>query len=234
VRFSEEVFGAIEATLGPTLDVSSRLVAHPCFPQIIPEWFLQLYQVMRATTSALEYAEEQVHVNGTGHGDVQFARQLAGYYSRKIVDENGHDELMLKDLEVVGVTAAEAQSAIPSPTITALVGSQYYLIEFIHPAVYLGYIALLEANSLTLEQIEMLRLKSNTPPGAWKTARLHAAADPQHREDLARILDDVPERHRLGVVSNALRSSGFQAASLQSLLAWADSLQGVKRESDRH
>lgn len=224
MRFSEEIFGALEAVRVPMLDASARLVAHPLFSTLVPQWFLQLYQVMRATIPTLEFADQRAHWRGVDEGYTDFLCELTSYFAEKLKDEDGHDEMMLDDLEALGVIREWSMAQLPPPSISALVGSQYYFIEYVHPAAYLGYIALLEGAPLSLEQIDMLQERSNTPKEAWRTARIHSRADPAHRESLARILDQVPESLRTAVATNAIRSSNFQTQALESLLSRADGL----------
>jgi hypothetical protein len=89
---------------------------------------------------------------------------------------------------------------LPSPTVAALVGAQYYWIHHVHPAAFLAYLAVLEGNPPEVEQLEEIRRRSGLPAAAFRTLIKHAHLDPRHRDDLDDTLDALaltPALHAL-------------------------------------
>ena len=116
---------------------------------------------------------------------------LAAYLEEHVDEELGHDETLLDDLELVGVDRASAVARMPSPTVAALVGSQYYWILHYHPVAFLGFVAVMEGYPPTTELIEELIERTGFPPEAFRTYVEHADLDPGHRDHLDRTLDSL-------------------------------------------
>jgi len=96
------------------------------------------------TDAALKRSRELPDTDG-------LAMPLAAYLEEHVDEEVGHDETLLDDLELVGVDRATAVARMPSPTIAALVGSQYYWILHHHPLTFLGFVAVMEGYPPTPE-----------------------------------------------------------------------------------
>src|SRR5207237_421598 len=69
---------------------------------------------------------------------------LAAYLREHVDEELGHDETLLGDLEAIGVPRLDVLAQVPSPSVAALVGGQYYWIHHHHPVSFLGYVAPME------------------------------------------------------------------------------------------
>ena len=145
---------------------------------------------------------------------------LAAYLEEHVDEELGHDETLLDDLELVGVDRASAVARMPSPTVAALVGSQYYWIFHYHPVAFLGFVALMEGHPPTPELIEVLIERTGFPPEAFRTYVEHADLDPGHRDHLDRTLDSLPltAEHESALGVSAIVSAGLAARALEELL----------------
>lgn len=200
--FAETFFGVMGEARRPTLELVSRLdmaaIARP--------WLVMLYQVIQATSPVLRHAIDRT---------VEKDGPLARFYRQKLSEEMGHDALLLSDIEAAGIK--DAQSHPANPFVAEMVGRQYYLIDFVHPAIYLGYIGLLEGFPATLEQLGELERLSALPSAALRCARLHAHADVKHREELSRMLDEAPARHRPGILANGIRCAQLHRLALEIL-----------------
>lgn len=203
--FAETFFGVVGEARRPTLELVSRLD----FRLLAKPWLVMLYQVIRATPVVLEHAQLSCNLAD------ELGRGLYDFYERKIREECGHEVMLLADTEAAGIQSAEA--ATPNPFIAEMVGRQYYLVDFVHPAAYLGFIGLLEGFHPTLDQVDELQTKSGLPIEAFRTARLHARADVKHREALAAMLDEVPPNLRGPILANALRCVALQNGALAHL-----------------
>lgn len=201
--FAETFFGVVGEARRPTLEFVARLD----FRLLAKPWLVMLYQVIRGTAPLLERAQAACDLTE------ESGRAVYDYFASKLRDEAGHEEMFLADLEgVVDVGAVP-----PNPFVAEMVGRQYYLVDFVHPATYLGFIGLLEGFAPTLEQVAELQTKSGLPAEAFRTARLHAHADVGHRQTLAVALDEVPQALHAPILANALRCVALQAGALAHL-----------------
>lgn len=142
------------------------------------EQFIQLfsfaYHTMRASVPLLEFAIQ--------HTD---SKELCAYFERHHAEEQGHDQMLLTDLNNLGV------GLVPLPHFAAqFAGAQYYLIAHEHPALLLGYMRALESESMSVADVDAL----STELGVELTAlRHHAIHDPQHLKDLDAIIGAMDE-----------------------------------------
>jgi hypothetical protein len=210
--FAAEFFRAMEVARRPVLEASVRAFVSMPARSFVPRWYLMLYQIIRATTPTLRHAALALNVPTGG-----FELDLEQFFHAKDREEAGHDRLLLADLVRVGVSERLAFLAPVNPWVAEMVGRQSYLIDFVHPVAYLGFIGLLEGFPPSLEQIDAIQAASGFPAEAFSCARLHAKADVGHREELARVLDVVPSNLRTAILSNGLRCAALQVAALEHL-----------------
>lgn len=218
--FGLDCFEMVDAGRAGMLQASRVLASHKLFPLAAPEWMVSQYHVVRATPKLLSHA---ILACQERPGQA-FASKLEDYLVAKLFDEKGHDVLLLQDLERLGKKRDEIEGPA-DPDITAMVGSQYFRVDFEHPASFLGYVALLEAFPLTLEQVDAFGERAGIPPESLSCMRLHAEADVGHREDLAAILDVVPQSLRPAIVANAQQCAEWQRQAIISLTRRLDRFQ---------
>ena len=145
---------------------------------------------------------------------------LAAYLEEHVDEEFGHDETLLLDLEAVGLPPRDVLGRVPSPSVAALVGAQYYWIHHHHPVAFLGFVALMEGYPPTPELIDELIERTGYPREAFRTYLEHAELDPGHRDRLDRTLDALPldASHELAMGMSAIGTAAFAAKSLEELL----------------
>jgi hypothetical protein len=200
----------------------------PADRDLLRQWFLLLWQSVRASVPLLELATEQLR----RWPQSPFTNLLAEYYADHAQEEEGHDEWLLDDLGALGVSEEEAFLALPNRHIAAMIGSQYYLIRHYHPALLLSYLAFSEGHPPTPQTLRNLQARSATPDQLWRTYLFHAEEDPHHLDDLCRVLDEVPlepEPLRQAIVVNGLRCVANYAAAVDSLCSPAARPQGAQR-----
>ncbi len=148
------------------------------------------------------------------------AAPLAAYLEEHVDEELGHDETLLDDLGLLGVDRASAVARMPSPTVAALVGSQYYWILHHHPVAFLGFVALMEGYPPTPELISTLIERTGFPPEAFRTYLEHGDLDPGHRDHLDETLDSLPltAEHESMLGVSAIASADLAARALADLL----------------
>ncbi len=131
-----------------------------------------------------------------------FNKKLLEYYKGHLDEETGHHAWILDDLDGIEMDlnwrAAE------------LAGVQYYLIKHVHPAALLGYMAVLEGDPYPLSLVDELELLHGNK--LCRTLRYHAEHDLDHREDVFKMIDELPEHLENIVRENAIttvRRIGF-------------------------
>ncbi len=212
--FAADFLRAMDEARRPVLEAALRALSTMSAREFIPRWYVMLFQIIRATEPMLEVARGWAFRD---HERIEFNDSLMDFFSRKMDDESGHEEILLDDLARVGVSKTQAKTAAVNPFVAEMVGRQHYLIAHVHPSAYLGYIGLLEGFPPTLEQIDALQAASGFPAEAFSCARLHAKVDIGHREELAKVLDEVPAELRPVILANGLRCAALQCAALEHL-----------------
>lgn len=142
-----------------------------------------MYRLIVASAPLLEFAS--LRANG----------ELRDYYERHYLEEVGHDEMLLLDLQALGVTDIPYDYAA-----SQLAGAQYYLIAHHHPALLLGYMSVLEGNSLPLAKVE----EAESTHGCKLTAvRHHLEHDPRHATDIQALRATFPSHVQAAIDWNS-------------------------------
>ena len=139
------------------------------------------------------------------------AFRVADYCARHIPEERHHDENVLDDLAVLGISRESVARRIPSPTMAALIGAQHYWILNVHPIALLGYLEVLEGEPPVADFLEEVIQRTGLPRAAFRTYFQHADVDRKHRDDLHEALDRMPlsQEH-----ASILAISAFQTVEL--------------------
>ena len=109
-------------------------------------------------------------------------------------EEKGHEEWVMNDLEVVGVTPQKTRAYAPSVHMLALNGYNYWAADRRHPLSVLGMLYALEViasvygGPMTAAIKESLLLEGDR---GITFINSHATLDAQHMADLRVILNDV-------------------------------------------
>jgi hypothetical protein len=214
---SRRLRNELELGLPGLISASQRLCGHADVSAVYPEYLVLTHTIIRASVPLMEAARDR---SRSLPGD-PVAAIVAGYTERHIDEERDHDAWLLEDLASMGVDPATVVARPPSPTVAALVGSQYYWIHHFHPVALLGYMLLLEGYPPSLQDVERLRAGTGYGPGAFRTLLLHADLDPHHGEELDAVLDSLPLSSELRIVLglSALTSVQLVTAALDDLLA---------------
>jgi hypothetical protein len=162
---------------------------HPRMQEMFPDFLYTTYCVGRSTVPLLESAFE---VANARRDSDPVAACVADYCARHIPEERHHDENVLDDLAVLGVSRESVARRIPSPTVAALIGSQHYWILNVHPIALLGYLEVLEGEPPVAEFLEQVIQRTGIPRAAFRTYFQHAVVDQKHRDDLREAMDRMP------------------------------------------
>lgn len=193
---SDRVRRRIELLLPALVHAGDRLIDHPGVRDLYPEYLFTSHCVIRASVPLMEAALERARA---AVEDDPVSGKLASYFEEHIDEERDHDEWLLDDLAVLGREREQILARPPSPTVAALVGSQYYWILHYHPVALLGYISLLEGYPPSTELVERLVEATGYPREAFRTMVAHAELDPGHRDELNELLDSLSLTHEQSI-----------------------------------
>lgn len=116
-------------------------------------------------------------------------REIQAYLAKHIAEEVGHEHWVLEDLEQLGFCTRAASSSPPLAETLNLIGSQLYVIDYLHPIGLLGYIYVMESEPPHLPTLKKLRELYGINERAMKFLITHGDADIQHRDELVHMLD---------------------------------------------
>jgi hypothetical protein len=172
---------------------------HPRLGELYPEFLFASYGVTAASAPAMLMAAQQCDQRR----DDPLCEPLRTYYLEHAQEERDHGEWLLSDLASLGIDRDRVLDRLPYPGAAALVGSQYYWIRHVHPAAYLGYIAVLESptDSGFLREVSE---RAGIPLSSMSCHLRHAELDPGHVAEFDAVLDAFPlteEQEELVVVS---------------------------------
>ena len=177
--FSEE----LESRLTPYRDEYRRIVngwlAGGTFGVTYPALLVETFHYVKHSCSLMSRACAQL-----GHDMLP----LQTYFAKHIAEEVGHEEWLLDDLEHLGYDRREVEASRPLPETINLIGSQLYVINYMHPAGLLGYVYLMEStppNELSLAFLEA----HGIGPRATTFLRRHGETDQRHGRELREMLD---------------------------------------------
>jgi hypothetical protein len=176
---------ALWLSIPPVQAAATALWTKPGLRERYPAYLAAMHGLIRASVPLMEAA-----VRGCGRLSPQdhSAQPLAGFLRAHIERERGHDDWLLEDLAVLGAD----EPGVASDEVAALVGAQYYWVEYVHPACLLGYIAVLEGCPPDVGFTARLPALTGLPAPAFRTLAWHAGHDRSHCGELDKVLDSLP------------------------------------------
>jgi len=178
----------IRLASGELSQVADTLWNHPAFASVYANYLFCNHAVVRASVPVMRAALAAA----CGLPEDAVAAGLAEYLSEHIPEEMHHDDWLLEDIGVFGISPAECWQRQPPTSVATLVGAQYYWAAHVHPVAVLGYIAVLEGNPPDVAFVHRVSAKSGVPLAAFSTLLRHAEIDPFHRGALDETLDRLP------------------------------------------
>src|SRR5437867_13049656 len=128
-RHSSTLRGKIRVASFADQGAGTAFLNHPRLGDIYGEYMIRLHWVIRASVPLMEAALARARQL---EGDDPVAAGLASYLAQHIREERLHDEWLLDDLEVIDLPRDKVLARIPSPSVAAVVGAQYYWIQHHH------------------------------------------------------------------------------------------------------
>jgi Iron-containing redox enzyme len=160
---------------------------HPRLGELYPEFLFASYGVTMASAPAMRMAADRCGQLS----DDPLSEPLRAYYLEHAGEEQDHGEWLLSDLASLGISRDQALQRLPYPSVAALVGSQYYWMNHVHPVAYLGYIAVLEAPT-EAEYLREVSERTGIPLSSMSCHLRHAELDPGHVAEFDAALDVFP------------------------------------------
>ena len=214
---SDRLRRKISVVIPALVSAGNRLIAHPRVRELYPEYLFTSHCVIRASVPLMEAGRAQAAARAEND---PVSAALAPYLEQHIPEEQDHDAWLLDDLEVLGRPRSEVLARPPSPTVSALVGAQYYWIFHYHPVALLGYIACLEGHPPSPEMIDQLTAATGYGPDAFRTMAAHAELDPGHREELYEVVDSLALTREQSTVMglSAIQTIEMYARAIEEIL----------------
>jgi hypothetical protein len=215
---AERLREKLDFVLPELVGATASFLVHPRISELYPEYLFGCYCLARASVPLME-ATRQKALNMAEEDDVCAA--LAPYLEEHIVEEKGHDEWFLEDLEVLAWDRGTVLGRLPSTSLATSVGAQYYWSLHYHPVAILGFLIALEGHPPTSALIDQLIKRTGHDRRAFRTLIEHADLDPHHGEELNRLLDDLPLTPNQSTVIglSALHTLHMEAVTLGEILA---------------
>jgi hypothetical protein len=207
----------IELALPALYGVIARVWSAPDLRLRYVDYLQTMHQMVRATVPLMA-------------AGIARCEQLAGdpvadgvlaYLRKHIHEENGHDDWVRQDLDLICADADELLAEMPGAEIAAAVGTQYYWLAHHHPLCLLGHIAVLEGYPGSPELPKVLARRTGHPDKAFRTMHIHAVLDQRHRDELFETIDALPltPGHHAMLGVSALHTIGSVAAVFDGLAA---------------
>jgi Iron-containing redox enzyme len=207
----------IDLVIPPYAESCRKLVTHPRLAELWPRFLITQHEIIRATVPLTEVAATRAEAMAA---DDPVASSLARYLEEHVEEELGHDDMLLDDLELLGVNRTTVLGRMPSPSVASLVGAQYYWIHHHHPIAFLGFVALMEGHPPTPRLIETLIAATGYPRAAFRTFAEHGELDPGHRDRLDQTIDALPltAEHETIMGISAMHSASLLPPTIEEIL----------------
>jgi hypothetical protein len=213
---SDVLWSKIRMAEGRLHAASDLFWTHPDLPTLLPEFFVQLYAVMRGGLGLMALARDRAATMTTD----PVAQTAATYLQAHMREEAEHDQWLLDDLATLGISSSQVLSATPCAGVVTLLGAQYFWLFHAHPVAIFGYLIVLEGYPPLAEQLQEIQVRTGLPSSAFRCLLAHAENDPHHIAMLNRTLDamDLTEAQIRVVGLSALHTIDAVATIFEELI----------------
>jgi len=150
-------------------------------------------------------------------GNLMLAEALDDY----IVEETGHEEWILDDIEAAGGDRDAASRSDPAPATKAMVDHAYATIRDGNPAAFFGMVFVLEGTSVAMAShgASAVQRRLGLPKAAFRYLNSHGALDQDHMkffESLMNRIDDPSDQSAIvQMARDMFRLFGGMFASIE-------------------
>ncbi len=184
---SRRLRSTLSLAQGRLTDLIAQVWYHPRLAELYPEFLFASYGVTSASAPAMRMAAHECEKLV----DDPLRQPLRDYYLEHAQEEQDHGEWLLSDLASLDIPRHCVFERLPYPGAAALVGSQYYWIRHVHPAAYLGYIAVLESPT-GAGFLREVNQRTGISLSSMSCHLRHAELDPGHVAEFDAALDLFP------------------------------------------
>lgn len=185
---SERLCSRIELALPATVQIMDIIVNHPRLKELFPEMLIRLHWLMRNSVPVMEAAMEGCRQRA----DDPVCAVLLPYLEEHTLEEQGHDEVLLSDLEAIGYPRQDVLRRLPSPAAAAAEGALTYWTNHHHPVAILGGMIPSECYPTSMKTIHFLQQQTGYPKAAFRTMEMHSELDQGHGKEALEMLDSLP------------------------------------------
>ena len=197
-------------------DASRTFWTQPDLAARFPEFLFHLFSAMRTSVSLISAARDTA--NNLADGD-DIAAAVVNYFAEHVEEEREHANWLLDDMVALGADRQQVLARPPPTSVAALVGTQYYWIRHVHPAMLLAYLVILEGDPMPAHVIEDYATAAGIPADGLRTLVYHSETDVEHSNELFKLIDNLPLssefEQKLGL--NALQVIGQLAEVFRGL-----------------
>ncbi|GAB1541461.1 hypothetical protein NUACC21_41320 [Scytonema sp. NUACC21] len=130
-------------------------------------------------------------------------RSLAQWAAQKAIEEKGHDQLALLDIQAMGYQAQAVVEVLVPPAAIALMDYFIRSVQFPDPIACVGYCYTMERLSLGIGKEYIQRVEALLPPGTHATRylRVHSGigSDVEHVEAIVEVVAGLSPEERARV-----------------------------------
>jgi pyrroloquinoline quinone (PQQ) biosynthesis protein C len=180
--FSQHLSERILPTLIERGKIWQKLAHQKNFAQFYATVLVQSYHYVKQSCPLMEKAVSD-HLTDARYDF------LRAYLQNHILEEAGHDEWLLQDIENLGYSRDLAIRSIPLNAVCNMVGTQLYLMAEFGGVALLGYIFVLEAYPPKSNFLTELSETHSIPIDAFSTFFEHSDIDVRHAGELMEILN---------------------------------------------
>ncbi len=138
--------------------------------------------------------------------------ELRNYLYEHIVEEKGHEQMVLDDLESMCIDSSMIPEQPPRPPVQAMLGFNYHTIATGSPHSVLGLIYVLEiVSSLYGGRVAQSVSRSVNLPlsQGFSFLESHAVLDDQHIGELRKVMQSIQESELEDAVLNSVRTNFY-------------------------
>lgn len=186
---SQRLCARIELAFPAMLNIANEVANHPRLRELYPELLIRMHWLIRFSVPLMESA---ITACRSRTNDDAVAAALLPYLEEHIEEERGHDELLLQDLERIGVPRETVLRRLPSPCIASAEGATHYWTVHHHPVALFGSMIPSECYPTSMDTIRWMQQQTGYPRAAFRTMELHSDLDQAHGAEALAMLDSLP------------------------------------------
>lgn len=150
------------------------------------------YHVAHPTSRLMKEASRRFSAQGR--------KQLAQWATQKAIEESGHDQLALLDIQSLGYEAKEVVKAFIPPSATVLLNYFIGTVQASDPIGCVGYAYALERVALAIKEKHIQAVQARMPDGvnATRCLRVHSSigSDVEHVEEIIEVVAGLTPKER--------------------------------------